>query len=337
MSVSAPAGSRFDWLLFVLLGFFWGSSYLFIKIGVDAGLAPFTLVTLRLLIGLALLAAVVAAAREPLPREARTYGHLVVLGLVSVALPFFLITWAEQRVDSALAATLTAPVPLFVIPIAALMLRNEAITLSKVAGVCIGLVGVVVLVGFDPAQLGRTDLTPQLALLAAAVSYALGGVYARRFVHGLRPMIPALFQVFFAMLMSGVAALAFEGPLGTIGTLPIEGWLAVAWLGLLGSGLAYLLFYRLLGRWGPTRISLVAYTLPVWGITLGWLFLGEQINQGLLLGTGLVIAGIALVNLEATATAASAAVGGLRVRLPGRSRHPRSADTPAADPPAGPA
>ena len=124
--MSPPASSRLDWFLFILLGFLWGSSYLFIKIGVDAGLQPFTLVTLRLLIGLALLAVVVAVAREALPRERRTYGHLVVMGFFSVALPFMLITWAEQSVDSSLAAVLTAAVPLFVIPFAALILRDES-------------------------------------------------------------------------------------------------------------------------------------------------------------------------------------------------------------------
>jgi drug/metabolite transporter (DMT)-like permease len=298
VTTSSP-GTRLDWLLFVLLGFFWGSSYLFIKIGVDAGLQPFTLVTLRLFIGFALLAAVVAALRVPIPRERTTYGHLIVLGFFSVALPFFLITWAEQYVDSALAATLTAPVPLFVIPIAALMLHDERITLSKIVGVGVGLVGVAILVGFDPAQVGRTDLTPQLALVGAAFSYALGGVYARRFVHGLRPMIPSLFQVFFAMLMSGVAALAFEQPFATTMALPPAGIFAVIWLGLFGSGMAYLLFYRLLGRWGPTRISLVAYLLPVWGIALGFVVLNEPITAGLAAGTALILGGIALVNARA--------------------------------------
>ncbi|MDP8904989.1 MAG: DMT family transporter [Chloroflexota bacterium] len=284
----------------MLLGFFWGSSYVFIKIGVEAGLPPFTLVTLRLLIGCLLLAAVAVVARVALPPYARTYGHLVVLGFFSVALPFFLITWAEQRVDSALAATLTSPVPLFVIPIAALMLPDERFTFNKVVGVSMGMVGVAILVGFDVAELGRTDLAPQAALLGATASYALGGVYARRFVHGFSPMIPSVFQVFFAMLMSGAAALAFEAPLTVLTGLPVEAIVAVVWLGLFGSGMAYLLFYRLLARWGPTRVSLVTYLLPIWGIALGWLVLDEPIHTGLALGTALVLAGIAVVNTRRT-------------------------------------
>jgi drug/metabolite transporter (DMT)-like permease len=296
MMCCVPVTSRVDWLLFLLLSFAWGSSYVLIKIGVGEGLQPFTLVTLRLMIGFLLLATVVLALRVPLPRQARMYGHLVVLGLFAVALPFFLITWAAQFVDSALTATLTAPVPLFVIPIAALMLGDERITPNKVIGVTVGMVGVAILMGFDIAEVGRADLTPQLALLAAALCYAFAGVYARRHVHGLRPMIPSMFQVLFATLMSGVAALLFEQPIEQAAGLSLTAIFVVIWLGLLGSGLAYLLFYRLLGRWGPTRISLVAYMLPVWGIALGWLVLNEQIHEGLVLGTALVIGGIALVN-----------------------------------------
>ena len=174
-------------------------------------------------------------------------------------------------------------------------------------GVIVGIVGVAILMGFDPAQIGQVDLTPQLVLLGAAASYAFGGVYARRFVHGLRPMIPALFQVFFAMLMAAGAAFLFENPLGEIRELPIEAILAVVWLGLLGSGMAYLVFFRLLGAWGPTRTSLVAYTLPVWGIALGAIVLGETIQPGLVLGTALVIGGIALVNFRRQALAAQVA------------------------------
>jgi drug/metabolite transporter (DMT)-like permease len=290
------ASSRVDWLLFVLLGFLWGSSYLFIKIGVEAGLQPFTLVSLRLIVGFALLAFVVAAAREQLPRSLRTYGHLAVMAAFSVAIPFSLITWAEQSVDSTLAAVLNGSVPLFVIVIAAVFLRDEPISINRLAGLVIGFVGVAILVGFDPGRLATGDLAPKLALIGSSVSYAVGAVYARRMVHGLRPMIPALFQVGFALVMVGALALIFARPL----TLPMraDAILAIVWLGLLGSGAAYLVFFRLLGRWGATRTSLVAYLLPVYGIVLGAVVLGEAVDARLLIGTALVIGGIALVNAK---------------------------------------
>jgi drug/metabolite transporter (DMT)-like permease len=315
MTTSASS-SRLDWLLFVLLGFFWGSSYLFIKIGVDAGLEPFTLVSLRLLFGFALLVAVVAVAREPLPREPRILGHLAVMGLFSVALPFGLITWAEQSVDSSLAAVLTAAVPLFVIPFAALLLPAERITINGILGVAIGLVGVAIIVGLDPESLAGSSLPAELALIGAAASYAIGGVYARRNAHGLRPMIPAVFQVGYALVMMAIPALILERPWerGIAG----DALFAVIWLGLLGSGAAYLVFFRLVGHWGATRTSLVAYLLPIWGIVLGALVLSESIDTRLLVGTVLVIGGIALVNM--------------RGRLPFRRRaavaEPVAGDTP---------
>lgn len=288
--------SPVDWLLFVLLGFLWGSSYLFIKIGVEAGLQPFTLVTSRLLIGFILLATVVAVAREALPRGPRTYAHLFTMAVFNVALPFSLITWAEQSTDSTLAAILNASVPLFVILIAAAALADERITPARVAGLLIGFVGVAILVGFDPGVVAGTNVLAALALIGSSISYATGAVYARRFVHGLRPMIPAVFQVGFALLISAVLALLFERPL----TIParFDAILAVVWLGLLGSGAAYLVFFRLLGRWGATRTSLVAYLLPVFGIVLGAAVLRERVDARTILGTALVIGGIALVNLR---------------------------------------
>ena len=296
ISTNEKSSTGLDWALFVLLSFFWGSSYLLIKIGVEAGLEPFTLVSLRLLFGLALLAAVVRVAREPLPREPRMLGHLAVLGFFSVALPFGLITWAEQSVDSSLAAVLTGAVPLFVIPFAALMLPAERITVNGLAGIAIGLIGVAIVVGFDPAALATNELIAEIALIGAAASYAAGGVYARRHVHGLRPMIPALFQVGFALVMMSIPALLIERPWER-GLAP-EALFAVVWLGLLGSASAFLIFFRLLGHWGATRTSLVAYLLPIWGIALGALVLQEPIDARLILGTALVIGGIALVNMR---------------------------------------
>jgi drug/metabolite transporter (DMT)-like permease len=224
-------------------------------------------------------------------------GHLVVLGFLSVALPFGLITWAEQHVDSSLAAVLTGAVPIFVIPFAALLLPVERVRLVGLVGVVVGLIGVAVVVGFDPGQLAGSELAAELALVGAAASYAIGGVYARRNVHGLRPMIPALFQVFFALLMMSIPALLIERPWER-GIAP-EALFAVVWLGLLGSGLAFLINFRLLRSWGATRTSLVAYLLPIWGIALGALVLHEPIDARLLVGTALVISGIGLVNLRA--------------------------------------
>ncbi len=282
-----------EWLLFVALGFMWGSSYLFIKLAVDS-FGTFTLIALRLLIGAAFLWVVLRASRTALPRERRIYGHLVVMALVNIALPFTLITWAEQSVDSALAAILNSTVPLFVIVIAPMFLPEEPIRVNGVVGLAIGFIGVVLLV--SPGLVTATgDLWGSLALLASSLTYAIGNVYNRRNVRGLPPLIPAVFQVTFALVIVGTLALVLERPWET-STPDLEAWFSIVWLGIFGSGLAYLVYFRLLGRWGATRTALVAYLLPVFGIVLGYLVLDERIDVTLILGTAFIIAGVGLVN-----------------------------------------
>jgi drug/metabolite transporter (DMT)-like permease len=284
--------SQIDWLIFFALGFMWGSSYLFIKIGVET-LEPFTLIASRLAIGLAVLATVVFLAREALPREPRIYGHLVVMAIINIALPFFLITNAEKTTDSALAAIINGSVPLFTIVIAALVLDDEPITVNRLIGLIVGFVGVVIIVSRGLGG-GESSVTGELALIGSSISYAAGAVYSRRNVRGLRPMIPALFQVGFAFVITAVLALLLERPFET--QVRPDAVFAVVWLGILGSGFAYLAVFRLFSHWGATRTSLVAYLLPVVGIVLGFVVLREEIDARIILGTALVIGGVALVN-----------------------------------------
>lgn len=285
-------GSTSDWLLFLALGFLWGSSYLFIKFAVD-DFGTFTLVALRLVVGAALLWAVVIAAREALPRARRIYGHLIVMACINITIPFLLITWAEQSVHSSIAAILTAPVPLFAIILSAFFLHDEPLRLNGLLGLLVGFVGVVIVT--SPGLSGEgTSVTGELALLGAAFSYAVGAVYSRRFVRGLRPMIPAVFQVTFAAIITGVAALLVEQPWQA--TPDLQAVVSILWLGLLGSGVAYLIVFRLFAHWGATRTTLVAYVIPPVGIVLGFLALQEPVDGRLIVGTMLIIAGVAFVN-----------------------------------------
>jgi drug/metabolite transporter (DMT)-like permease len=283
------------WVVFLLLGFFWGSSYFWIKLGVET-IPPMTLIAMRLFFGFLIVGAVVLAAREPLPRSPRQYGHLLVISVINIVLPFFLITWGEQSpsMDSALAAILNATVPLFVLVIAPLFLPEERITLPRVMGLAVGFLGVLVLFAPSLVNLGDNDFLAEGALLGSSVSYAVGAVYTKRYVKGLRPMIPALFQVAFALVISTILALLFEQPIGRVAPAPIA-WIAVIWLGIFGSGLAYLGFFRVLRDWGATRTALVAYLLPVFGIAMGTL-IGEAVTIERVAGTVLIIGGVALVN-----------------------------------------
>jgi drug/metabolite transporter (DMT)-like permease len=290
--MTSSSSSRSDWLVFLALGLMWGSSYLFIKIAVtDFG--TFTLVAVRLGIGAALLWTVLQLRGQPLPRQRRIYGHLFVMGLINITMPFLLITWAEQSVESSLAAVLTSMVPLFTVVLAPLFIHDEPLRVNAVAGLAIGFIGVVILTSRELTGTGSSVIA-DLALVLAALSYGAGAVYSRRNVRGVAPLIPAVFQVTFAFIVSGTIALLLEHP--WTARPGAQSVFAIVWLGLLGSGAAYLAFFRLLSRWGATRTTLVAYVLPVVGIILGFLVLQEPLDGRIIVGTALVIGGIGLVN-----------------------------------------
>jgi drug/metabolite transporter (DMT)-like permease len=284
--------SRSDWLVFLALGLIWGSSYLFIKIAVN-DFGTFTLVAVRLGIGAALLWTVLRLRGQPLPRGRRIYGHLFVMGLINITIPFLLITWAEQSVESSLAAVLTSLVPLFAVILAPLFIHDEPLRINAVVGLVIGFIGVIVLTSREVTGTG-SSLLADLALVGAALCYGVGAVYARRNVRGVAPLIPAVFQVTFAFLVSATFALLIEHP--WTARPGVQTVFAMVMLGLFGSGVAYLCFFRLLARWGATRTTLVAYVLPVVGIVLGFLVLQEPLDGRIIVGTALVIGGIGLVN-----------------------------------------
>jgi drug/metabolite transporter (DMT)-like permease len=284
--------SQVDWVIFLLLGFFWGSSYLFIKLAVD-DFGTFTLVALRLLVGATLLWVVVRLARQRLPRDPRLYGHLIVMSIINITIPFFLITWAERSVESSLAAILTSPVPLFTIVLSAIFLHDEPMRVNGLVGLVVGFIGVVIITSRGLSGEG-SSVVGEIALLGAALSYAAGAVYSRRNVRGVPPMIPAVFQVTFAAVIVSVLAIVLEQP--WTARPDAQAIFSILWLGILGSGIAYLFVFRLFAHWGATRTTLVAYLLPIVGIVLGYLVLQEQVDARLLIGTGLVIAGVALVS-----------------------------------------
>jgi len=285
--------SRAEWLVFAALGFAWGSSYLFIKIGVET-LTPFTLVAARLAIGTAVLALVMRLTGHHLPRVRSAYGHLLVVALLGVVIPFSLITWGEQSIDSALAAILNGTVPLFAIVLAALVLADEPMTVNRVAGLLLGFAGVVALVGPNLRSGLAGGVAGEVALIVASVSYAAAGVYARWKVRDVSPQASALLEIGFAFVITLVLAFAIESPLAT--RVEASAVLAVVWLGLVGSGLAFMAFFWLLSRWGATRTSMVAYLIPVVGILLGVLVRHEEVTLLTMVGTAMVIGGVALAN-----------------------------------------
>lgn len=286
--------SRREWGLFLLLSLFWGSSYLWIKIGIET-LAPLTLIVCRLGIASLILGLVVALAREPLPRGRTIYVKFAVMALVNIAIPFSLITWGERYISSALAAILQATTPLFTLLLASLALADESITTNKLVGLAIGFGGVVVLMSRglgSPA--GGDAIYGEVAIVLSSFSYAAGNVFVRRYVHGLRPMIPAFFQVTFGLIIAAALAVGLEWPIHLPDTP--RAIVAVTWLGVFGSACAYLLYFRLVHTFGPTRLSLITYVMPIVAIALGFFVLGEGVDARIVLGTALILGGVGLVN-----------------------------------------
>jgi drug/metabolite transporter (DMT)-like permease len=290
-----------EWGAFALLGLIWGSSFLWIKIAVqDTG--PFTLVAFRLLFGLIGLLVVMTVQRQPISRNPHVLLAFLFMGVFNTAVPFTLISWGETRIDSGLAAILNSTTPLFTIIIAHFWLRDEKITLPRILGLIVGFVGVVILVSRDLNLDGtQINIAGQLAIILASISYAAAATFSRRHLRGQPPILQSTMVVLIADAVMWAAlpvvhnvAPELDMPM-KLPSLPIT-WIAIAWLGLLGSCVAYLLFFYLVNTWGPTRTTLVTYVFPVIGLILGVVFLKEIADWRLIVGSVLVVAGIGVVN-----------------------------------------
>jgi drug/metabolite transporter (DMT)-like permease len=283
-----------SWGAFLLLGLVWGSSFLWIKLALTE-LGPFTLVAFRLLFGALGMAIVLWLRRPPFPRDAKTLGFLALMGITNTALPFTLISWGQTSIDSGVASILNSTTPLFTLVIAHFFLDDERMNLPRAIGLVVGFIGVLLLFSRDVGADGfRSGLLGQAAVLAAAISYAGSSVFARRMFRHVPLLVQASIPLFVADGLIWVGALTYETPI-ILPSLPIT-WLSLAFLGLLGSCLAYLLYFYLLTNEGSTRTMLVTYMFPVIGIGLGVLFLGEKLDAYLVSGALLVVAGIGVVN-----------------------------------------
>jgi drug/metabolite transporter (DMT)-like permease len=277
------------WIVFILIGIIWSASFLWIKIAL-AEIGPLTLVTYRVALGLLTGLVVALVLRIRIPRDWKSWRVFSVLGILNVAIPFFLITWGQQTIDSVLNST----VPLFTIVMAHFFLRDEKMTVPRVAGLLIGFVGVAILLSQDFDPQARNSIIGQAAVILASASYAVSYIYARRNTQDVPGEIRGTLPLLSALLIVGVIAPVAEAPF-EIPLLPLT-WIGLLWLGVLGTGLALIMQYYLVHEIGPTRATLVAYLLPLGGVILGVVFLGEHLTWQLAAGAALIISSIAVVN-----------------------------------------
>jgi drug/metabolite transporter (DMT)-like permease len=282
------------WLVFLLLGAIWSSSFMWIKIAVQE-IGPITLVAFRVLFGLLFGIVVIYIQRIQWPQTLKEWTPLLVLGITNIAIPFFLISWGEQSIDSAVASILNATVPLFTILIAHYVLQDDKMTVPKVLGLLIGFAGVVILMSKDiGASLG--SVLGQLAVVLASLFYAGSGVYARKTTQEMPSIMRSAGPLLPATVMMWLTMFLVESPV----KLPQLGitWIALLFLGVLGSGFAFVLSYYLLHEIGPTRTSMVTYLFPLGGVILGVVFLNEILSWQLVVGAILIVLSLIVANMQ---------------------------------------
>ena len=281
-----------DLALLFILGTLWGSSYLFIKVTV-AEVPALTLVAGRLLLAALLMAGLLRLLKLAMPRERRVWKHYAVLGLINMALPFSLITWGEQHISSGLASLLTSTLPIFTVLLAHFVSSDERITPHKLLGVGLGFLGVGILIWPDLQQGLKANLLGELAVVAASLSYAAGTLYARDRLRGQAPLTSAAGQITMAAAFMAPLSLLIDRPFDLSPSHPaLASWVGLA---LLGTIVAYIMYFTLLARNSATFVSTVTYIVPVSGLLLGALVLDEPLSSNLLISLALILTGVLLV------------------------------------------
>jgi drug/metabolite transporter (DMT)-like permease len=294
--VDATAGDREHGLVtnatvarFLTLALLWGSSFTLIKVSLE-GLSPAQLVLARLVLGAVVLLAVAALRHVALPRGRAVWGHLAAAALFGQVLPFLLLSYGERTASAGVAGVLIGATPLLTMTVAYAALADERATARKVLGLVAGFLGIVLVMA--PWREAGGSLGGEVACFGAAVSYAISFVYIRRFLspRGLPALSLATGQLIVAVaLQAAVSPLLEWGPV----RLDARVLVSIVLLGALCTGLAYVLYFRLIGDIGATSASAVNYVVPIAAVVVGAVTLGEPVTWNVLVGGLIVLAGMA--------------------------------------------
>ena len=284
--------SRYWPLLLVLAGV-WGASYLFIKVAVDE-IEPAPMMAVRTLLAAAVLLAYVVwrvGGSQALDELRAARRHCLVLGTLNAAVPFWLIAWGEQHIDSGLAAAVQASVPIFNALLVLRFLPHERLTGTRSLGLAIGIAGVAIVSGIHPEG-GSLAVLGALAIVLSSLSYAGAGVYGQRAVSGTRgPVLAAGSMLVGGLILTPVALFQLPGSVPSL-----EATASVLALSLVGTALAQLVLFRMLALHGSARLSLVTYLIPGFALVYGALILDEEITGWTLGGLALILGGVALAS-----------------------------------------
>ena len=290
--MSAPKMTLRDWGMLIVLSVLWGGSFFLAGVTLKE-VTHHALAFARVFVAAITLGLTALLLRLPFPRRLGFWAGMALLSLVSCAIPFSLLYWAQTHIASGLAAILNAMTPIWTLLIAHLFTRDEKIDAQRFAGVLAGLAGVTVIVG--PSALGNVDgnLWAEAAVLGAGLCYAIAGVYGRRF-GGYSPVVTSFGQMAFGSLFL-LPVMLLAGPVLHVPLPSSVAIAAVLALGILSTGLAYVIFFRLLARAGATNTLLVTLLVPVSAILLGVVILGETITPRQFAGLSLIALGL-LIN-----------------------------------------
>jgi drug/metabolite transporter (DMT)-like permease len=281
------------WLLLFALVAMWGSAFMFTGIAVRA-FSPTALVTIRLVIAAVLLTGLVALRRARFPRNRRFWLFSIAISLAGNCVPFWLISFGQQRIDSGLAGILMGVMPLTTMALAHFFVRGERLNATKIAGFMVGFGGLVALMGPDALLELKgqgTELLYQLAVLAGAVCYAINAIVARH-----RPPADPLVAAAGVMLagsaiMLPIGAVPASAELVTAPPAPLAAMLALA---IVATAIATVVFLKLVTAAGPSFTSFINYLIPVWALFMGVVFMGEQLGPRVVVALVLILSGIAL-------------------------------------------
>ncbi len=283
-----------DVFLLVLLAAIWGSAFLAIKVAV-VDLGPAWLVTIRVLLGFLVLLPWALWRGVLWPKGGRQWALTVVIALLNVIVPFYLISWAELTIDAGVAALLMGTGPFLALIGSHFTTVDDRLNVWKLVAVVFGFAGVLTVIGVDAVQGLGANLLAQGAALAGSVCYVASGILIRK-VEGIPPMR-------FATLILGISSLALLVVTGATVPLPAlpgpESIFAVIWLGLLPTGSGYFLRYYLIRNVGYSFFALGLNLIPVFGVGLAALILGEPISAAVAIALALVVTGLALARYGA--------------------------------------
>jgi len=281
-----------DWLLIIILSILWGGSFFFVEVAVEK-LTPLTLVLCRVGFAAVILLIYIAATGRKMPSSPGLWGAFCIIGLLNNLIPFSLIAWGQQYIDSSLASILNATTPIFSVILAHFLTKDERMTFNRLAGVVAGWVGVTLLIGVESLKGFDLKVVGLIAVLGAALLYAFAAIFGRRFKE-MDPVVVSCSMLCCSTVMLLPFALVIDRPWNL--SPDMITWASIFGLAAVSTSLAYIIYFKVLASAGATNILLVTFLIPVSAIFLGVTILGEQPGWNSFAGMALIFIGLIVID-----------------------------------------